>query len=90
MISGRPRKNTITTSVEVDKYVSIETEVEIEVDALMLKHVESDLMLDVLAARGITVPDCGRETVDAAYLALRGDIPEPIRQLVLSCAGRIA
>jgi hypothetical protein len=28
--------------------------------------------------------------VDAAYRALRHDTPEPIRELVLICAGRIA
>lgn len=89
-IRAHRRKNTITVSVNVDKYVSIDTDVEIEVDGTMLGLVESDLMLDVLAARGITVPDCDRATVDAAYLSLRADIPEPIRELVLACAGRVA
>lgn len=73
----------------VGKYVSIDTAVEIEIDVKYLRELDEDDFLDVVAARGMATPP-DRQIAERAYLALTPATPEPIRELVLICARRIA
>lgn len=73
----------------ITKYV--ETEVNIDLDADELSGIDSDVLLELAAKKGIsTIAPDRRNAVDAAYRALTPTTPEPIRELVLELAGRIA
>lgn len=71
----------ITTTVDVD----------VGIDELLDELSKEDL-LTLCFGQTDDGSSVNEQMIDRAYLALRSanNIPEPIRQLVLACAGRIA
>lgn len=81
------------TGTTITKYVEVEVEVEvnIDLDADELSEIGSDVLLALAAKKGIcTIAPCLSKAVDTAYYALTPTTPEPIRELALELAGRIA